>query len=116
MSDWFGTHSTVPAATAGLDLEMPGPSQWFGAHLADAVRAGEVDEKVLDDKVRRVLVLLERTGALDSPAAVPEQSIDDPEDRLVARRAAYESFVLLQNRAGTLPIASDASCDTLPLL
>jgi len=24
MSDWFGTESTVGAATAGLDLEMPG--------------------------------------------------------------------------------------------
>ena len=96
MSDWYGTHSTVPAATAGLDLEMPGPAQWFGAHLADAVRAGEVDEKMLDDKVRRMLVLLERTGALDRPDPVAEQSIDDPEDRAVARRAATESFVLLQ--------------------
>ena len=116
MSDWYGTHSTVPAATAGLDLEMPGPAQWFGSHLADAVRAGEVDEKVLDDKVRRVLVLLERTSALDSPAVVAEQSIDDPEDRLVARRAATESFVLLYNRAGTLPIEPAASGDVLPLL
>ena len=34
MSDWYGTHSTVPAANAGLDLEMPGPAQWFGSHLA----------------------------------------------------------------------------------
>ena len=40
MSDWYGTHSTVPAALAGLDLEMPGPAQWFGSHLADAVRGG----------------------------------------------------------------------------
>jgi beta-glucosidase len=117
MSDWFGTHSTVPAATAGLDLEMPGPPQWFGAHLADAVRTGEVDEKVLDDKVHRVLVLLERTGALDSPAVVPEQSIDDPEDRAVARRAAAESFVLLQNRDAALPIeAGDPAGGALPLL
>lgn len=117
MSDWFGTHSTVPAATAGLDLEMPGPPQWFGSHLAEAVRAGELDEKVLDDKVRRVLVLLERTGALDSPAVVPEQSIDDPEDRGVARRVATESFVLLQNRDAALPIeAGDPSGERLPLL
>ena len=42
MSDWFGTHSTVPAANAGLDLEMPGPPQFFGDKLAAAVRAGEV--------------------------------------------------------------------------
>src|SRR6202795_225989 len=64
VSDWYGTHSTVPAAGAGLDLEMPGPAQWFGTHLADAVRAGDVAEAILDDKVRRVLLLLERTGGL----------------------------------------------------
>src|ERR1700690_1190322 len=34
MSDWYGAHSTAPAANAGLDLEMPGPAQWFGANLA----------------------------------------------------------------------------------
>ncbi len=30
------------AANAGLDLEMPGPPQWFGSKLVDAVDAGEV--------------------------------------------------------------------------
>ncbi len=109
MSDWYGTHSTVPAANAGLDLEMPGPAQFFGAHLADAVRAGDVDDRIVDDKVRRILVLLERAGGLEHPDAGPEQSIDDPEDRAVARRVAAESFVLLQNRDGFLPIAADAS-------
>ena len=34
MSDWYGTHSTADAANAGLDLEMPGPPQWFGPKLA----------------------------------------------------------------------------------
>jgi beta-glucosidase len=113
MSDWYGTHSTAPAAAAGLDLEMPGPAQFFGSHLADAVRAGEVSEEVLDDKVRRVLRLLERTGALDSPEPGPEQSIDDPEDRAVARRAAGESFVLLHNRDAMLPLTAG---DSEPLL
>ncbi|GJD04392.1 glycosyl hydrolase family 3 [Colletotrichum higginsianum] len=28
MSDWFGTYSTSEALNAGLDLEMPGPTQW----------------------------------------------------------------------------------------
>ena len=116
MSDWYGTHSTVPAATAGLDLEMPGPAQFFGAHLADAVRAGEVDEKILDDKVRRMLLLLERTGGLDTPDFGPEQSIDDPEDRAVARRAATESFVLLRNRANMLPIEAGADRPLLAVI
>ena len=104
MSDWYGTHSTAPAANAGLDLEMPGPPAWFGPKLAQAVRDGEVDEKRLDDMVRRVLAILERTGALDDPEVRPEASLDDPVDRDVARRAASGSFVLLQNRAAALPL------------
>jgi beta-glucosidase len=109
MSDWYGTHSTAAAANAGLDLEMPGPPQWFGAQLADAVRAGEVDERVVDAKVRNVLGLLQRAGRLDDTAPHPEESIDDPIDRELTRRAARESFVLLRNQGGALPLPSDLS-------
>ena len=45
MSDWFATHSTVPAAKAGLDLEMPGPARYFGKALVKAVKEGKVDIK-----------------------------------------------------------------------
>ena len=87
MSDWFGTHSTVPAANAGLDLEMPGPPQHFGEKLAAAVRAGEVSESVLDDKAHRLLALMERTGRLDDER--PEGSVhrrpDRPRDRASGR-------------------------------
>ena len=51
MSDWFGTHSTAPAALAGLDLEMPGPPPGSGPTLAAAVREGTVDEAVVDGQV-----------------------------------------------------------------
>jgi beta-glucosidase len=104
VSDWYGTHSTAAAAAAGLDVEMPGPPQWFGGALARAVRAGEVDEKVLDDKVRRVLTVLERAGALDGAAPAEEEYVDDPSDRDVARRAAAASFVLLRNEGAALPL------------
>ncbi len=108
MSDWYGTHSTAEAANAGLDLEMPGPPQWFGPKLADAVRAGEVAESTVDEKVKHVLALLERTGRLDDVGLHDEECIDDPADRAVARQAASESFVLLHNDGNALPIASDA--------
>jgi beta-glucosidase len=110
MSDWYGLHSTVPAARAGLDLEMPGPPQWYGPQLADAVRAGDVSEEILDGKVRRLLELLDRAGGLDNDFG-PEQSIDDPDDRAVIRRAAAESFVLLQNRDALLPLVAGSARD-----
>ncbi len=106
MSDWYGTHSTVPAANAGLDLEMPGPPQYFGEKLAEAVRAGEVPEWLLDDKARRILTLLERTNRLEDTLEHEEECVDDPVDRAVARRAARESFVLLKNN-DALPLRLD---------
>ncbi len=109
MSDWYGTHSTVDAGRAGLDLEMPGPPQYFGDNLAQAVRDGEVDEKRLDDMAGRLLTILERAGALADPTVRPEESVDDPEDRDVARRAAAGSFVLLQNRDAALPLENVAT-------
>jgi beta-glucosidase len=106
MTDWFAVTSTVEGAVAGLDLEMPGPGRQFGAALAGAVRRGQVDETVLDDIVRRLLSTLDRVGALDDPSPGEEQSVDVPEHRAIARRAATQSAVLLRNE-GVLPF--DAS-------
>ncbi len=114
MSDWFGTHSTRPAAEAGLDLEMPGPSAWLGPTLGAAVREGTVAESVLDGQVRHMLQLMERVGMLDGTyQRGPEREEDWPEHRAVARAVAAEGTVLLVND-GLLPIlgpspAADAS-------
>jgi beta-glucosidase len=100
VSDWFGTHSTIGAARAGLDVEMPGPPQHLGAKLAAAVHAGEVEEKVLDDHVRRILRLAARTGLLDR-----ETSDEEPQDpevierRAIARELATAGTVLLRNES-----------------
>ena len=103
MSDWFGTHSTVAAAVAGLDLEMPGPSAWLGPTLAAAVRDGQVDESVADGQVRHVLGLMARVGILGGSTVPDEKEDDDPGRRAVARRVAAEGTVLLVND-GVLPL------------
>jgi beta-glucosidase len=104
ISDWFGTHSTVEAAQAGLDLEMPGPSAWFAATLAGAVQSGEVDESVVDGQVRHVLRLMARVGILGGGGGgQPEKEEDDPERRRVARQVVTEGTVLLHND-GLLPL------------
>ncbi|MEO5952176.1 MAG: glycoside hydrolase family 3 protein, partial [Chloroflexia bacterium] len=103
VSDWFATHSTAPAVNAGLDLEMPGPTQWRGQALIDAVKNGEVTEETITESAGRVLNLIERAGALDKPEMGEEKAIDLPEHRAVARRAAAEGIVLLKND-GILPL------------
>jgi beta-glucosidase len=105
MSDWFGTHSTVPAALAGLDLEMPGPPAWLGPTLAEAVRSGDVPESVLDEKVVHVLRLMARVGILagDPAAGTAEKEENDPTRRGLAGRVVTEGTVLLRND-GVLPL------------
>ncbi len=107
MSDWFGTKGTADSANAGLDLEMPGPPIFFGDRLRAAVAAGEVSEAVIDDKVRRLLRLAIRTGALDDPPEGPETALDDPEQRDLIRRAAAAAIVLLKNDGDLLPLKAD---------
>ncbi len=107
MSDWFGTQSTAASVNAGLDLEMPGPANWRGAKLLQAVENGEVPEAKIDESVRRLLRLIERAGAFEHPATGPEQAIDRPEHRAVAREAAAESIVLLKNERAVLPLQAE---------
>ena len=106
VSDWYATHDTVAAGNGGLDIQMPGPPDQFGPALAAAVRDASVDEAELEDKARRVLRLHARTGKLDQPEEQAETSIDTPERRALARRAAVASAVLLTND-GALPLAAD---------
>lgn len=112
MSDWFGTSTTEGAALGGLDLEMPGPGRVFGRALEDAVTAGQIDESVLDDKVHRLLRLIERTGGLDREPEGAEASTDSPEHRELARTIAAASFVLLRNEnvdgAPAMPLDPEA--------
>ena len=103
VTDWFGVGSTATAAAAGVDLEMPGPGRFYGPALAAAVRAGEVDEALVDAALRRLLSVFDRLGALDDPPGVAEESIDRPDHRALAREAAVGATVLLVND-GLLPL------------
>jgi beta-glucosidase len=105
MSDWFlSVKSTAPSVNAGLDLEMPGPGVWRGERLFLAVKEGEVAESTIDESVRRLLLLLSRTGKFDQPQEEPEQALDRPEHRALIREAAGEGIVLLKNEGSVLPL------------
>jgi beta-glucosidase len=97
VSDWFGVHDAVGAANAGLSLEMPGPVRVYGKKLAAAVERGEVAEEQVDRLVRDLLVLANRVRADERSADEPEESVDDPAERALTRRAAIAGTVLLRN-------------------
>jgi len=106
ISDWGGTYSPN-VVKGGLDLEMPGPARWMGNHALEAVRNGLVSQAVIDDKVRRLLRVIEKAGAFEQPELRPEQAIDKPEHRRLAYQAASEAIVLLKNSSGLLPLKLD---------
>jgi len=105
VSDWTATRSTEAAARAALDLAMPGPAERFGPWgdaLAEAVRAGQVDEALIDDKVLRILRLAARAGGLDGAVPVASVPADIPRE---LRATAAASFVLARNEHAVLPLA-----------
>lgn len=107
MSDWTATHSTVEALTSGLDLEMPGPAVHRGEKLVEAARKGMVDKAVIREAARRMLGLIERTGAFEKPQAVAERADDQPGHRALIRRAGAKGAVLLKNE-NVLPLKPNA--------
>ncbi len=116
VSDWTAVRS-LEAARAAQDLVMPGPDGPWGDALVAAVRAGAIDESVVDRKVGRILALAQRVGALDGYAATEPVWVED--GAAFARMAATEGTVLLSNR-GELPwdaarcVRSRSSATTRP--
>jgi beta-glucosidase len=103
MSDWFGTYDKdVP--NSGLDLEMPGKARWMSEeHVKRALDDGPLMEEMLNDKVRRLLGVLEKAGLFTRPKLQPERAEDKPQHRRIIREAAREAIVLLKND-GVLPL------------
>lgn len=108
MSDWYGTKSTAAAVNAGLDLEMPGPTLWRGESVLQAVKDGEVHEATIDERARRVLQLIDKAGLFAQREPAPEQAVDLPEHRELAREAAAEGMVLLKNERDVLPLRRES--------
>jgi beta-glucosidase len=107
MSDWTATRSTDAAARAALDLAMPGPHGPWGGALVAAVREGRVPEPAIDDKVRRLLRLAARVGALEGvePAVASAPSRPEPaETAALLREASAAGTVLVRNAGGVLPL------------
>ncbi len=103
VSDWSGAHDTIGCALGGLDLEMPGPGMQFKPEkLLPLVRSGAIPESVIDDKVRRILRLLCRTGAIDGITA--QGSCGDSKQLATAKECAENATVLLKNNNSLLPL------------
>jgi beta-glucosidase len=107
-SDWGATHSTVPSALAGLDMEMPGSSD-YGPALQAAAQDGQVPMATLNTMVSDILTELFRFGLFDrAPSGSPTAVVTSPAHAAIAREVAEQGTVLLKNQGNILPLSSSS--------
>jgi len=104
-----GAEAARKGLEAGLDIEMI--STEYISHLEQLVKAGAIDEALIDEAVRRILALKFKLGLFDDPYRYinierEKQAHLKPEYRRLAREAAAKSMVLLKND-GILPLRKD---------
>lgn len=117
VTDWGATHDTKEAALYGLDIEMgtgtdgltsSSKNAYDNYYLAnpflELLKSGEIDEYVVDDKVRRILRLMFRTN-MDKTR--PYGKMTNQQHFDVAREIAREGIVLLKNENNFFPIDTE---------
>ncbi|QCK14469.1 beta-glucosidase BglX [Mangrovivirga cuniculi] len=99
--------AAVMALNAGSDIDMEATA--YIDNLKQAVENGDVEEKDIDDAVRRVLKLKYDLGLFDDPYKYfdterEEKTLFHEEHLELAYEAALKSIVLLKNENDLLPI------------
>lgn len=115
ISDWQGIHQLPgdwPAqvragVNAGIDMFMePSEFESFETTLIDEVNAGRVSTSRIDDAVRRILTKKFELGLFEHPFTDRTHlgEVGSRAHHALARRAAAQSQVLLENSGHTLPL------------
>lgn len=102
VTDWTGKRNTARQIAAGNDMMQPGDGMQR-SELRGALRRGKLDEALLDTCVLRILNTIVRTRTFRGDTL----GLGNPhfeKNAQVARRAAADGMVLLENRNGTLPL------------
>ncbi|MEI7032679.1 glycoside hydrolase family 3 C-terminal domain-containing protein [Streptomyces pratensis] len=118
---YYDTHeeATAAALRAGVDsfTDHGQDSSVIVGRVRGALARGLVEEKVVDEAVRRLLSMRFRLGEFDpelDPYATG-QAFDTPEHRALAQEAAEQAVVLLKND-GLLPLAEGTRIALVGLL
>lgn len=99
--------AALNGALAGCDMDME--SRAYTSHLEELVKEGKVDERYIDDAVRRILLKKFELGLFDDPFRYcneqrQQQTVLSSQLKQVAREAGAASIVLLKNEAEALPL------------
>lgn len=96
------------AAIAGTDMDMQ--SRGYEIYLEELVKSGKVDEKLIDESVRRILRVKFLLGLFDDPYRYCDHEREkkvmlSDEHKAIARESAKHSIVLLKNEENILPLS-----------
>ena len=100
MSDWGAVSDRVAGVAAGLDLEMPSSGGVNDRKIVEAVKAGKLDEKLVDQACERILKIVYRY----LEKAKPDTPWDQEAQHALAADIAAECMVLLKNEDALLPL------------
>ncbi|PNR94284.1 glycosyl hydrolase family 3 [Petrotoga sp. HWH.PT.55.6.1] len=105
VSDWGAVNERVDGLKAGLDLEMPSSFGIGDNKIIQAVKNSQLEEKVLDETVERLLKIIFK--AIDNRKQ--NATYDKEAHHQLARKIARESMVLLKNEDDILPIKKEGT-------
>lgn len=103
MTDWGAMNERVEALKAGCNLEMPSCGGATDAEIVAAVRNGELDEAVLDQRCEEFLNIIFRYEENRDKKAIFQHE----RDHGIARQIEEECIVLLKNEGDILPLSPD---------
>lgn len=103
MTDWGAMNERVEALKAGCNLEMPSCGGTTDAEIVKAVKNGELDEAVLDQRLEEFLNIIFRYEENRDQKAVFQLE----RDHGIARQVEEECIVLLKNEGNILPLSPD---------
>lgn len=123
VTDWGGENDRIAGLLVGNELEMPGNNGDTDREIARAVKAGTLDEKVVDEACDRIIDLAIRTSEARKAHKLTTKIEKDADGNKltgmhcypemeeahhqIAKRASDETMVLLKNDDGILPFKKE---------
>jgi len=100
-----GKHAAELALNAGVNIELPHPDCY--EHVVELVREGVIRETQIDELVAQMLRVKFELGLFDDPYTDPAEAqayCGSEANRALAREAALQSIVLLENKNAAVPL------------
>lgn len=103
VTDWGAANDRVLGLKGGLELQMPGSGGVNDQEIVEAVKNNTLDEKVLDERVARILELIKKS---EKTLNEKPQTYDQNLHHEFARKVSAETIVLLKNEDHILPLSA----------